>query len=48
MRSVNNEMIVLLKLGLISKDNEADVLEAADKIIERHKPKKKTASRSRR
>jgi plasmid stability protein len=33
LRSVNNEMIVLLKLGLVSEMGEAEALSAADVLI---------------
>ncbi len=44
LRSVNNEMIVLLKLGLANKAEEPKALTTADKLIARTgKLKQKTA-----
>lgn len=43
MRSVNNELVVLLKLGLVYVDPESDALIRADELIEKYTPEKDEA-----
>ena len=45
MRSINNELLVLLKMGLVNETVEPQALSAADKLIaQEQKNKRKTAS----
>ena len=45
MRSINNELLVLLKMGLVNEAIEPQALSAADKLIAQEKKnKRKTAS----
>jgi hypothetical protein len=46
LRSVNNEIVVLLKLGLASKTDETRALDVADKLISRAKRAKRARASS--
>ena len=46
LRSVNNEIVVLLKMGLVNKVEESKALSNADKLIVRVKRAKRAKSRS--
>lgn len=44
MRSVNSEMIVLLKLGFVNADNEAQGLRAADALLTKEETSQESKS----
>ena len=44
LRSVNNEMVVLLKMGLVNEVEESKALTNADKLIVRTKRARRTRS----
>jgi hypothetical protein len=45
MRSINNELLVLLKMGLVNETVEPQALSAADKLIaQEQKNKRKTST----
>ena len=44
LRSVNNEIVVLLKMGLVNEVEESKALSNADKLITRAKRAKRTKS----
>ena len=46
LRSVNNEIVVLLKMGLVSKTDETKALDFADKLIARTKRVRRVAGNS--
>ena len=46
LRSINNEIVVLLKLGLVSETEESEALNAADKFISRLKNENRKQSGS--
>jgi len=39
LRSINNEMVILIKLGLVSETEESKALKAADKLVSQAKKK---------
>ena len=41
MRSINNEMVILIKLGLVNEADESKALKASDKLISRAKKEDK-------
>ena len=45
-RSVNNEIVILLKMGLANEVDERKALDAADKLISRSKKIKRAKSNS--
>ena len=46
LRSVNNEIVVLLKMGLANEIDEARALDVADKLIARMKRSKRATTSS--
>jgi hypothetical protein len=41
MRSINNEMVILIKLGLVNETEESKALKASDELISRAKKEDK-------